>query len=468
MSSFELLGGGGTARLRYELQKHSPVTTLLRDSMLSNWSEIAFQVGQRLTFGKKGLPAFVSDQLHQAGLRLASPDVLEIPSSGIHVGGGIWIRRVMPESLGEVSRPYFEHVRLFEILGPRIKGEPGLHAFIGVHSMMAVNGRPWCIGGTRMRGDYASVDEAARDVLRLSRAMTYKCAAAGIPIGGGKCDIMFDPKSPHRDLVIKQFALALEYLKVIFTGQDMNISPRDAVNMALVAQHSIIGPSDLSMGGIPPTPPTAKGVFLAIKKAAELKGIAMDKLAIALQGLGGVGGNLIPYLLEAGVKIVATDAKPETRAAMKEKFGGKISVLDNPDDIYAVKADVFSPCAREDVLNDDTIPRIIAAGVKLVIGAANNPLRDDVKHAEMLRDAGILYFRDFVVNGGGLMGVASGVMRFDPMQRVETISRSTERLHQFMTREGLTGHEAGERLAEEQLAQWNRFAQFGWQGPEVG
>ncbi len=446
-------------RVRRGFQLHSPVTGLLgRDIDAASLGRKAFMAAARRSEAL-GLPQFAVDQFHQASLRLTAPDITAIPVQGIDIGMGITIKRIMPDKLGSVSRPYWDHVRLFEITGER----SGLHAYIGIHSLMKVNGRLWAIGGTRMRGDYETPDHALRDVLRLARAMTYKCAAADIPVGGGKCDITYDPKSPNKAAVLADFAKALEFLKVIFTGQDMNISPEDAILMGSIAQHSIIGPSDISMGGIPPTPPTAKGVFIAIKKAAELHGIPMGELIVALQGLGGVGSNLVPYLVEAGARVIATDVSPKARRAIADRFSGKVGVLDDPEGIYDVEAHVFSCSAREDVLNDDTIPRIVKAGVKIVAGAANNPLKDDVRHAQQLRDAGVWYYRDYVVNGGGLMGVASGVMQFDPMVKVEGIAQSVARLHELMA-SGLTGHDAGERFAEERLAQWRRLTAGGWQG----
>lgn len=446
-----------SARIAERFQARSPITNLLaRTRLTSMVGRECFQLAESLS--PRG--GCLADQFHQAQLRLAAPNILAIPEHWTNIGGGIRVRKVAAEELGEVSKPYFDHVRLLEIVGEN----SGLHAYIAVHSLMEVNGRLWCIGGTRMRCDYQTPDHALRDVLRLSRAMTYKCAAADIPIGGGKCDITCDPNSPKKDAILKDFGKALEYLKVIFTGQDMNISSANARLMGLVAPHGIVGPSDIAMRGLPPTPPTAKGVFVAIKKAAELNGIPLNELTVALQGLGGVGANLVPYLIEAGVKVTATDVSAVAREAVRDKFGDKITVLDNPDDIYKVKAQLFSCSAREDVLNDVTIPLLAQSGVKMLVGAANNPLTDDVKHAKMLQEFGIFYYRDFVVNGGGLMAVASGVMGYDPMIKVEGIAGSVERLHQLML-SGKTGHEAGEIFAGERLAQWKRFTSQGWQNP---
>lgn len=452
-------GEGLVKGMLHNFQKQSPVTNILsRRRGVANLSSRTFQTMSLATEMIGRVPMYVADQLHQARLRLEFPDILAISEEGINIGMGIRIRKVVPEELGKISRPYWDHVRLFEIIGER----SGLHAFIGVHTLMEVNGRLWCIGGTRMRNDYPSRDHALRDVLRLSRAMTYKSAAADIPIGGGKCNIIYDPHSPNKEAVLRDFAKALEYLKLIFTGQDMNISPQDARLMGLVAQHSIVGSPGYSMGGTLPTPPTAKGVFLAIQKAAKLHGIPMRELRVALQGLGGVGSNLVPYLVEAGAKVTATDINPKVRRKIYEKFGDKVTLLDDPEAIYDVATDVFSPSAKEDVLNDSTIPRIVKTGVKIIAGAANNPLQDDVKHAEQLREAGIFYYRDYVVNGGGLMGVASGVMGYDPMVKVEGIADSVVKLHQLM-KSGKTGHEAGEIFAEERLSSWPRLTSQGWQ-----
>ena len=456
-------------RLYQKFQASNPITNLMsRTSLTRKVGQVAFRAAAKITGLAINAPgaSFIHGQFQLASLRLACPDILKIPTEGISIGGGIMVRSVPFDELETEAKPHFNHVRLLEITGTKT----GLHAYIGVHSLILYKGRPTCIGGCRIRNDYKSLGEAQRDVLRLSEAMANKNATADVMLGGGKCDIMADPKADNIMEILADFGQALEYLQVIFTGQDMNHSKEMATLLSLISPHGIVGVEEYSMRGIEPTPPTAKGVFEGIKGAAKVNGYKLNSLRVSLQGLGGVGANLVPYLVEAGVKLTVTDVRPEARQAIREKYGDSVTVLDNPEDIYSVPADLFSTSAKEDVLNDATIPLIHKAGVKMIVGAANNPLRDKELHGKLLQKLGIFFYSDFVVNSGGLIGVASGALNYDPMVRVARIGEATERLHELMVERNLTGPKAGEELVRETLASWNRMVnqngEIVWIGPD--
>ncbi len=277
----------------------------------------------------------------------------------------------------------------------------GLKAIIAIHDTTLGP----ALGGTRM-WDYASDQEALIDVLRLSRGMTYKAAAAGLSLGGGKAVIIGDAKKIKSEGLFRAFgrfvnALGGRYI----TAEDVNINTHDMGFVALETKYV----SGLEGQSGDPSPVTAMGVFHGIRAAVKhrLNKDNLQGMRVAVQGVGAVGRYLCTYLHEAGAKLVIADIDDVKVQQLVDKLGAKAESVKT---IHAVDVDVFAPCALGAVLNDETIPQIRAT---VVAGGSNNQLKVEDKHGPMLLERGILYAPDYVINAGGLINVYQELKGYD-------------------------------------------------------
>jgi leucine dehydrogenase len=280
----------------------------------------------------------------------------------------------------------------------------GMKAIIAIHS---TDLGP-ALGGCRMVR-YANSSEALTDVLRLSRGMSLKNSLAGLELGGGKAVIMVpegwnnDPRyeGPERAKLFKAFGRAVDSLGGRYiTAEDMNISVEDATNMRKSTRH-VVG-LDTGMGD--PSPLTADGVFFGMRACVKraFGSDSFEGLTVAVQGLGKVGWRLCEELHKAGAKLLVADIVDETLERAKAEFGAEIV---DKDGIVTTKCDVFAPCARGGVINGETIGDLHA---KVIAGSANNQLsRDEL--GDDLKEAGILYAPDYVINAGGVINIAPEV-----------------------------------------------------------
>ncbi len=223
----------------------------------------------------------------------------------------------------------------------------GLKAIIAVHSTKLGPG----LGGCRV-WPYENEASALEDVLRLSKGMTYKNAAMGLPLGGAKAVIIADPRKDKTPELFEAFGRAVKSLggKYI-TAEDVGTDPEDLVAVRRVTEH-VVGLPDTSGD---PSPVTAYGVFNGMKACLEYA-FGTDDFngrTVAVQGLGAVGMHLCQHLHEAGARLIVTDISQERIDEAKTKFGAEAVA---PDDIYDVECDIFAPCARGAILNDETIP----------------------------------------------------------------------------------------------------------------
>jgi leucine dehydrogenase len=267
----------------------------------------------------------------------------------------------------------------------------GLKGIIAVHNTSLGP----AMGGCRM-WNYANEAAAVNDVLRLSRGMTYKNAVAGLPIGGGKSVILGNPKTDKTPALFEALGEALERLGGRYiTAEDIGTSPQD---MAFVA-HKTGFVAGLGASG-DPSPFTALGCFVGLQAAVkhQLKRDSLEGLIVSVQGLGHVGYDYARRLHAAGAKLVVADVDTAALERAREEFGAQVVSVDA---IYDVPADIYAPCALGATLNRDTLSRL---RVQIVAGAANNQLATaDV--GEMLRQKGVLYAPDFVINAGGIIKV---------------------------------------------------------------
>ena len=272
----------------------------------------------------------------------------------------------------------------------------GLKAIIAVHN---TNLGP-AIGGCRL-WPYESYDAALFDVLRLSRGMSHKNAVAGLPHGGGKGVIIADP-SQKTEAMFEAFAEAVNGLGGDYiTAEDVNTTCDDAMIMLRKTNH-ICG---LPMNSGDPSPFTARGVWQGIKATAKvaLGRDSLEGVTIAVQGLGKVGYDLCRYLHQDGAKLIVGNRS--NKAALKkaqEEFGATVV---GTNEILGAECDILAPCALGAIINPTTLPQLRC---KAIAGAANNQILDDATGIA-LKQKGIYYAPDFVINGGGVINAAAEV-----------------------------------------------------------
>jgi len=282
----------------------------------------------------------------------------------------------------------------------------GLKSIVAIHDTTAGP----ALGGCRMR-PYADESEMLFDVLRLSRGMTYKCAIADVDNGGGKCVVWGDPatdKTPEMFRALGRFVTGLGGR--FYTGTDVGTYPQDFVHAKRESPYIVGVPIEYGGSG-DSSVPTAFGVMQGIRATAkklwgttDLKG-----KTFAVQGLGKVGAKVAVSLAEEGAHVTATDVVRENVDRVRSRISDLTVV--SVDAIFDVPCDMFIPCALGAVLNDHTIPRLRC---KAIVGSANNQLYDDEKHGTMLKELGILYAPDYLVNAGGLIQVADELHGANP------------------------------------------------------
>ncbi len=271
--------------------------------------------------------------------------------------------------------------------------ESGLKAIIAVHN---TNLGP-AVGGCRM-WQYESDEEALTDVLRLSRGMTYKNALAGLSMGGGKSVILADPKTADREALFRAFGRAVDSLGGrYYSAEDVGVSTSDI----MIAHQETPYMAGLEGKSGDPSPFTALGTFLGIKAAVKhQRGLDSVKgLKISVQGIGHVGYYLCKHLHEEGAELIVTDINQEALDRVKNDFG---AIVVAPQDIYTQDVDIYAPCALGATINDHTLPLLKAS---IVAGCANNQLAER-RHGEALKEMGILYAPDYVINAGGIINVS--------------------------------------------------------------
>jgi leucine dehydrogenase len=320
----------------------------------------------------------------------------------------------------------------------------GLKAIIAIHDTTLGP----ALGGTRM-WPYKNEEEALRDVLRLSRGMTYKAAAAGLNLGGGKAVIIGDPRTDKSEALFRLFGRFVESLNGRYiTAEDVGTSVHDMEYIFMETKY-VTGVAPAHGGSGDPSPVTALGVFQAMKAALKST-YSSESFAgkrVALQGLGNVGRSLLESLVKAGAKVTVTDIDEERCERARREHGVEVV---GPEAIYDVACDVFSPNALGAILNDQTIPRLKC---KIICGGANNQLAEE-RHAKVLTDKGMLYCPDYVVNAGGLINVyveMEGYVRDRALRMAEGIYGNLERVIKIAKEQGVTTAEAADRFAEQRI-----------------
>lgn len=278
--------------------------------------------------------------------------------------------------------------------------DSGLRGFIGLHSTRLGP----AAGGLRMRV-YDSDDDALRDVLNLSRGMSFKNAAADLPLGGGKAVIIGDPATGKTPALLRALGRAIDSLQGRYwTAEDMGMSPADMAEIARETRY-VAGLDQGVHASGDPSPVTARGVCGAMQAGAmQVWGKAdLAGRVVGVQGLGHVGWHLCQQLHDAGARLVVADMDAGRVASAVTAFGATPAAASG---ILAAHVDILAPCAIGGVLDAATIPRIRA---RIICGAANNQLATPDAAAALLAN-GILYLPDYVVNCGGIINVAAEIL----------------------------------------------------------
>ncbi|HET7658550.1 MAG TPA: branched-chain amino acid dehydrogenase [Bacillales bacterium] len=321
----------------------------------------------------------------------------------------------------------------------------GLKAIIAIHDTTLGP----ALGGTRM-WSYATEEDAIEDALRLARGMTYKNAAAGLNLGGGKTVIIGDPRKDKNEEMFRAFGRYIQGLNGRYiTAEDVGTTVED---MDTIHEETdfVTGISTAFGSSGNPSPVTAYGVYRGMKAAVK-EAYGYDSLegkVVSVQGVGHVAYSLCKHLHEEGAQLIVTDINKLAVQRAVEDFGAKAV---DPDDIYSVECDIFAPCALGAIINDDTLGQLKA---KVIAGSANNQLKEDA-HGDQLHEMGIAYAPDYVINAGGVINVADELHGYNherAMKKVEGIYDNVAKVFDISKRDGVPTYVAADRLAEERIA----------------
>lgn len=330
----------------------------------------------------------------------------------------------------------------------------GLRCIVGIHSTALGP----ALGGLRM-WPYAAEDDALRDVLKSSRAMTYKTALAGLNLGGGKAVIVGNPETDKSEALLRALGRFIGSLGGRFiVAEDVGTTVED---MDCIHQETdrVLGVHPVHGGSGDPSPFTALGTLHGIRACLERRfgHGEIGRASYAVQGVGGVGYHLVQLLRAAGAKVFVADINQERVEQVVDETRTEAVPMHQ---IYDVEATVFAPCAMGGVINEDTVPRLRC---QIVAGGANNQLESN-ECASELEKRDIVYAPDYAINAGGLMNLATELEGYSDERaryRVGGIGRIMQRIFERATRDRIASWQAADRLAEERIEAIGRLGKWG-------
>ncbi len=324
----------------------------------------------------------------------------------------------------------------------------GLYTVVAVHSTALGP----ALGGCRM-WRYQSSADGARDALRLSRAMTFKAAAAGVPLGGGKGVIATEPGRPpsgkRRRAALLDFADTVNTLDGRYvTAEDVGTSARDMAVLAEGTKH-VTGLARSKGGSGDPSPFTAQGVEAAMRACCERRFGSADLKgrSVAVVGVGRVGSRLAKRLARAGANLIVSDID-ESRRELAKSLGAKWAA---PSTALLAEVDIVAPCALGGAIDQVVSERLRC---QVVCGSANNQLAHDGL-AEDLAAHGILFAPDFIASAGGLINISVELDRYDPALARRRVAGIRETMGTVLDRaeaDEVTPLEAAYEVARARLA----------------
>ncbi|MEL6810800.1 MAG: Glu/Leu/Phe/Val dehydrogenase dimerization domain-containing protein, partial [Bacteroidota bacterium] len=320
--------------------------------------------------------------------------------------------------------------------------DTGLKAIIGIHNTVLGP----ALGGTRM-WNYNTEWDALNDVLRLSRGMTFKSAITGLNLGGGKAVIIGDAKTQKTPELMLRFGEFVHSLGGRYiTAEDVGMATSDMDLVRTVTPY-VTGISEEKGGAGNPSPITAYGVFMGMKAAAKYKfgSDDLENRVVYVEGIGNVGEALVEHLSNEGAKVFISDLSQERMEQVRDKYSVSIYTGDN---LHAEDMDIYAPCALGATVNDTTIDLLKA---KVIAGAANNQLADEQKHGMLLRERGIVYAPDFLINAGGIINVYAELENYgkqEIMRKTENIYNTTLEILSNAETKDITTHRAAFEIAQ--------------------
>jgi leucine dehydrogenase len=323
----------------------------------------------------------------------------------------------------------------------------GLRAIIALHDTTLGP----ATGGCRM-WIYQNEMAAIEDALRLARGMTYKYAAAGINLGGGKCVVIGDPSKDKSEALFRALGRFIDRLGGAYiTGEDVGTTLRDMEYIRMETPFVVTLPRELGGAG-PISPATARGTLQGMRAAcsAVFGSCELAGRSVAVQGVGSVGSLVAEMLCAEGARVSVADIDESRAREVAERCG---ATLVPTDGIHALDVDIFSPCALGAVINDQTIPELTC---KIVAGCANNQLAS-LEHGDVLQARDILYAPDYIINAGGTIFDTDrlqpgGFNEERAWQHVDRIGETTARVIEISRDEGISTARAADRLAEMRIA----------------
>lgn len=341
----------------------------------------------------------------------------------------------------ELINKHGEHEEVIFINNKKV----GLKAIIAIHNTALGP----ALGGLRMC-DYKTEEEALIDVLRLSKGMTYKAAASGLNLGGGKAVIIGDPKKHKTEALFRSLGAFINSLQGRYiTAEDVGTTVKDMEYIFMETPY-VTGISKALGGSGNPSPYTAYGVLKGMKAAieAQLQTDSFKGVRVAIQGAGNVGSHLLGLLYKEGAKVSVSDIDTDKLRILKEKYPD-IVILD-PKEILKTPCDVLAPCALGAIINNETLPYLQC---KIIAGAANNQL-ESFKHGVQLHDRGILYAPDYVINSGGLINVfveLEGYSYERASEKTAQVYNNTKSIFALAKEKSIPSHQAALEFAENRI-----------------
>jgi len=325
--------------------------------------------------------------------------------------------------------------------------ETGLRSVVAIHSTTLGP----ALGGTRFY-PYPSEDAGVEDVLRLARGMTYKAAAAGLDLGGGKAVIFGDPTRDKTEALLRAYGRFVDAIGGRYiTAEDVGTTQTDMDLIRRETRH-VTGVSRALGGSGDPSAATAYGVFWAMKAVVALSSAttSLAGIHVVVAGVGKVGTSLVRHLVEERARVTVSDVDAAAVERVRRDFGVDVAEADKA---HTVPCDLYSPCAMGGILDPTTIPELRCWAV---VGSANNQLADE-SCARLLAEHGVLYAPDFVVNAGGVINIAeeltpAGYHRERAYAAIRRIHDTTTAVLDTAKQEGITGAAAANRLAERRMA----------------
>ena len=347
------------------------------------------------------------------------------------------LEKLSPAELSK-NHSYKNHVDVIEFEDK----ECGLSGFVAIHNETLGA----AVGGTRVF-PYSSKEAALTDVLRLSEAMTYKCAVAGVHQGGGKAVIIGDPKTVKTSALLKSYAEAIGSLKGRFyTGEDVGLAEADVQYMLKFVPY-FIGKSDQAGD---PSEYASLSVYTVMQEAVKkvFKKKTLKGVKVGVKGLGKVGYGLVKLLANVGAVVVGADIDPAACDRVRREYPD-VKIV-SPETILCEKIDVYAPCAMGNEFTETTVKAL--SSPRIICGGANNQL-SCASVADELQKKGILYMPDYLANAGGLIDVADelekgGFNKGRVYERIEMLRTTFNTLFKSATTTGTTLSTATNAFAE--------------------